>query len=415
MQKEKIVAAIDLKAFYAYVECVDRNLDPWKTPLVVCDKERGKNTIILSVSPYLKKKGVPSRLRIRDLPKGFDYVYAVPRMERYIQRSSEVVSIFLDFISEEDLHVYSIDESFLDLTSYLDYYKMTPIELVKHIKNTIKEKTGLETTAGIGNNLFLSKVALDIYAKKEKDGIATIFKKDIKTKLWPITPLNKIWGIGERMEKRLNKLNIFDVKDLATADMTYMMKHFGIIGEQLVNHANGIDDSDIRVKYIPNDTSLTVGQVLFKDYSINEIPLIIREMCDDLCLRLRLEKKLTKVVSLMIGYSKEGGFMRQMSLLMPSDNGDYLFGALMEIFNKFVLDRPIRRVSLVFSSLIPLPNYEQLSLFEELNTNREDRSLEKTIDKIKQRYGMNCILRASALTENSTAIERHNQIGGHRK
>jgi DNA polymerase V len=415
MKQEKTIAVIDLKAFYSFVECLDRGLDPYTTPLVVCDKDRGKNTIILSVSPYLKSKGVPSRLRYKELPSGFDYIYAVPRMERYIERSSEVISILLDFVSEEDLHVYSIDEAFIDLTTYLNYYKKTPTELVEYIIKTIKEKTELTATGGIGPNFFLAKVALDIYAKKEANGIAVMKYEDIESKLWPIKPLSKIWGIGPRMEARLNAIGIKRVKELALADMTYIRKHFGIMGEQMVNHANGIDDSDIREVYIPKDTSLSIGQVLFKDYSKEEAPLIIREMSDDLSLRLRLENKLTNVVSLFIGYSKEGGFNRQLSLIAPTDDRDELYEALMEIYNKYIQDYPIRRVGLNFSKLQSLDEYEQLKLFEDPKISKEKRDLQRAIDMIQIKFGKNKILRCSALLENSTIIERHNQIGGHRR
>ena len=247
----KTIAVIDLKAFYSFVECVDRGLDAWTTPLVVADKERGKNTIVLSVSPFLKERGVPSRLRIRDLPKEYDYVYAVPRMERYIEKSAEVVRIMMEYVSDEDIHVYSIDEAFLDITSYLNYYKMTPLQLVSKIIQTIKEKTGLQATAGIGDNFFLSKVALDIYAKHEKNGIATMRLKDVKNKLWPISPLTKIWGIGERTAVKLNSLGLYNMGELANADKDFIHSHFGIMGDQLIAHANGIDESDIHEVYVP--------------------------------------------------------------------------------------------------------------------------------------------------------------------
>ena len=203
--EKRVIAVIDLKAFYSYVECLDRGLDPWTTPLVVADKNRGTNTIVLSVSPYLKKKGIPSRCRIKELPKRYKYIYAVPRMERYLEKSADVINVLYQFVSEEDVHAYSIDEAFVDLTSYLKYYDKTPLEMVSTIINTIKEETGLQATAGIGDNFFLAKVALDIYAKKEKSGIATLSNNEIKEKLWPITPLSKMWGIGSHMEIRLNQ------------------------------------------------------------------------------------------------------------------------------------------------------------------------------------------------------------------
>ena len=412
----KTIAVIDLKAFYSFVECVDRGLDAWTTPLVVADKERGKNTIVLSVSPYLKARGVPSRLRIRDLPKGYDYVYAVPRMQRYIEKSAEVVRIMMDFVSEEDIHVYSIDEAFLDITSYLNYYKMTPLQLVSKIIQTIKEKTGLQATAGIGDNFFLSKVALDIYAKHEKNGIATMKQKDIKTKLWPISPLTKIWGIGERTAVKLNSLAIYNVGELANADKNFIHDHFGIMGDQLIAHANGIDESDVHEVYVPKSTSLSLGQVLFKDYKKDEVTTIIREMCDDLSQRLRSEGKQCELVSLYIGYSKEtmGGFSRQMSLLHPTDDTEELFNALMEIKHKYIQDLPIRRIGINFGKLSN-GGFKQIDMFGDAKKEKDNHDLFKAMDKLKDKYGKNILLRASALTENSTAIERHNQIGGHRK
>ena len=179
MDKRRHIAVIDLKAFYSFVECVDRGLDAWKVPLVVADKERGKNTIVLSVSPYLKSKGIPSRLRIKELPPGYDYIYATPRMERYIEKSSEVVGIMGEFVSFEDIFVYSIDEAFIDLTTYIDYYKKSDVEIVETIINTIKEKTGLQATGGVGDNFFLAKIALDVYAKTAKNGIAVVRKEDL--------------------------------------------------------------------------------------------------------------------------------------------------------------------------------------------------------------------------------------------
>lgn len=416
MPQNRTIAVIDLKAFYSFVECVDRGLDAWSTPLVVADKDRGKNTIVLSVSPYLKSKGVPSRLRIRDLPKGYKYIYAVPRMERYIEKSAEVVRIMMEFVSHEDIHVYSIDEAFLDITSYLNYYKLTPLQLVSKIIKRIKDKTGLQATGGIGNNFFLAKVALDIYAKHEKNGIATLYEKDIQTKLWPITPLTKIWGIGERTAAKLNAIGIFTMGDLANSNRDYIHDHFGIIGDQLVDHANGIDESDIHEVYIPKSTSLSLGQVLFKDFNKDNAVTIIREMCDDLSLRLRKESKLAELVSLYIGYSKDtmGGFSRQMSLLQPTDDTEELFKALMEIYNEHIENYPIRRIGINFGKLTT-SGYKQMNMFEDTKKQKNNHDLLKTMDKLKDKYGNNILLRASALTEDSTAIERHNQIGGHRK
>ena len=415
-KKNRVIAVIDLKAFYSFVECVDRGLDAWKVPLVVADKERGKNTIVLSVSPYLKARGVPSRLRINDLPKGYDYIYAVPRMARYIEKSSEVVSIMMQYVAPEDVFVYSIDEAFLDLTTYIEYYKKTPHDLVNMIIEGIKDQTGLQATAGIGDNFFLAKVALDIYAKHEKTGIAIMHQEDVQEKLWPITPLSKIWGIGQRTEAKLNAMGIHTMKDLALSNRSYIKSIFGVMGEQLIDQANGIDEADMHEVYIPKEKSLTYGQVLFKDFNKNNIVTILREMTDDLASRMRKEGKKAEVVHLYIGYSKRelGGFSRQISLLTSTDDTEVLFSAVMEIFNKFVEDKPIRNVGINFGKLSS-SGYQQINLFEESGKQANRRDLYVAMDKIQLKYGKNILLRASALTEDSTAIERHNQIGGHRK
>lgn len=415
MKKVRSIAVIDLKAFYSFVECVDRGLDPWKTPLVVADKERSVNTIVLSVTPYLKSKGVPSRLRIKDLPKKFDYIYATPRMSRYIEKSSEVVGIMLDFFDASDIHVYSIDEAFIDITSYLDYYKKTPMELVEMILSEIKSRTSLQATAGIGDNFFLAKVALDIYAKKEKNGIAVMHEKDVKTKLWPITPLSKIWGIGERTEIKLNKLGIFSVKDLALANREFIHKKFGIMGDQLIDHANGKDEADIHEIYIPKETSLSTAQVLFRDYTKDEAPTLLREMCDGLSLKMRNVGKKTSVVSCFIGYSKNGGgFSRQMSLLCSTDDTLTLYNAIMEIYKKHIKDMPIRHLGISFGKLSNATN-QQLNLFQEEKEQVENHDLQLAIDKIHNKFGPNMLYRASALTEESNLIERNSFIGGHKK
>ena len=412
--ERRVITVIDLKAFYSYVECLDRGLDPWSTPLVVADKERGTNTIVLSVSPYLKKRGIPSRCRIKELPKRYKYIYAIPRMERYLEKSAEVVNVLYSFVSEEDVHVYSIDEAFVDLTSYLKYYNKSPIEMVATIINRIKEITGLQATAGIGDNFFLAKVALDIYAKKEKNGIATASSDEIKEKLWPITPLSKMWGIGSRMEIRLNQLGLFTVKDIATSNLEFLQSKFGV-GEQLWRHANGMDDADIHEEYVPKERSLSLGQVLFRDYNKNEMLTIIREMTDDLSSRMRNQRKKAHVISLFIGYSQDlGGFARRMTLPFATDDTHYLLDGILEVYYRFIKDLPIRRVSLCFGGLTT-SSFQQLCLFEDEKEQIKRQDLQIALDTLHSKYGKNSILRASALLEESTIRERNEYIGGHRR
>ena len=413
--EKRTIAVIDLKAFYSYVECLDRGLDPWKTPLVVADKDRGTNTIVLSVSPYLKKHGVPSRCRIKELPKKFKYVYATPRMERYLEKSADVVGVLYHFVAEEDVHVYSIDEAFVDLTTYLSYYKMTPLQMVTTIINQIKEETGLQATAGIGDNFFLAKVALDIYAKTAKNGIARLSSNEIKEKLWPITPLHKVWSIGQRTEAKLNTMNIFTVKDIATSNPDYLKSKFGVMGEQLWRHANGIDDADIHEKYEPKERSFSLGQVLFRDYQKDEAITIIREMVDTLTSRMRNENKMCNTVSLYIGYSKKlGGFARRTTLLSASDDSKVILEAVLEIYQRYISDLPIRNIGIYFGGLAPA-SHQQLNLFENDKEQIDRLNLQKAVDVLHSKYGNNSVLRASSLLEESTIKERNEYIGGHRK
>ncbi len=412
---ERVIAVIDLKSFYSYVECVDRGLDPFTTPLIVADKERGPNTIVMSVTPYLKSFGIPSVLRVKELPKKFNYIFATPRMTRYVEKSAQIVALFMRYFAKEDIHVYSIDESFIDMTSYLKYYDKTPVELVQMIIDAIKDETGLMATAGIGDNFFLAKVALDIYAKHEKTGIATMHKEDVPTKLWPITPLSKIWGIGSRLERRLNSYSIFTVQDLAFSNRDFIKAKLGIIGEQLIDHANGIDESDIHENYVPKETSFSLGQTLIRDYTKDEVPLLLREMVDDLSLRLRNEEKLTSVVSLGVAYAKlQGGFSRQMTLLGATDESEKLLEAIMEIYKKHIQDIPIRQLYISFGKLTSRRS-QQLNIFEDTEKQVQNHNLQLAVDKLHNRYGKDIITRASALLDESTVKMRHGQIGGHRK
>jgi DNA polymerase V len=318
-------------------------------------------------------------------------------------------------VAYEDIHVYSIDEAFIDMTSYLPYYEVTPVEFVEMLIKKINDETGLTATGGIGDNFFLAKVALDVFAKHEKNGIAVLRQNEIKERMWPITPLTKIWGIGPRLEIRLNKLGIFTLGDLATSDKEFIVSKFGIMGEQMYNHANGIDEADVHEVYIPKEHSLDIGQVLPRDFNAIETKTIMREMIDDLSFRMREEGKLTNRVSLYIGYSIEGGFARQMTLLTPTDDASKLLEACLEIYDKYMdVTRAVRRVGIGFGKLKD-DDYRQLNLFEDNEDQIKVQDMQKAIDILHKKFGKNSILRASALMEGSTAIERHNQIGGHRK
>lgn len=287
---KRSIIAIDLKSFFAACECIERNLDMYTTPLIVCSNNKGALT--LAVTPYLKNLGINSRSRIYDLPKNIKYLKVPPRMGLYQKKSKEVIKVYEEYISSEDMHIYSIDEVFLDVTNYLSLYKKTPYELALFILNKVKEKTGLVAAAGIGPNIILAKVAMDLDAKNSKNNIALWSFKDVKNKLWKIEPLSKMWGIGFRMEKNLNSLGIFSIKDLACFNKNILKEKYGILGLELWNHANGIDLTTVSdLNREPKNKSISHGQVLFKDYNAKNITLIMKETIDLLTKKIKRYQK----------------------------------------------------------------------------------------------------------------------------
>ena len=415
MKEERHILCIDLKSFFASCECVERGLDPFSYPLVVANPNQGGGAITLAVTPYLKAQGVPSRGRIYEIPKNIKYEIAKPRMSLYIKKSEEVVNIYLNYIAKEDLHIYSIDECFLDVTHYLKLYKKSDYELALDILKTIYKKTGLTATCGIGSNMLLAKVSMDIEAKHNKDCIAKWTNDDIQTKLWNISPLSKMWGIGSHMERNLNKLGIYSIKDLALTPKNVLKEKYGVIGEELWEHANGIDDSIISMfNYTPKSHSYSHSQVLFKDYNANNIRIIISEMVEVLTARLRKNNKQSTVIGFGIGYSKNigGGFYHSIKLDNPTDNTKDITKVCNLIFDEYYDNSPIRKVSISCGGICSKQGV-QLNLFDDYKNIRKTEDLEKTVDNIKERFGKNSILKASSLLEDSTAIARNGKIGGH--
>lgn len=412
------IICIDLKSFFAACECIEKGFDPFTFPLVVANPDQGNGAITLAVTPYLKTLGVKSRGRLYEIPKNIKYYIAKPQMSLYLKKSNEVVKIYLDFVSEDDLHVYSIDECFLDVTNYLKLYKKTDYELAKDILKKVKEKTGLTATVGIGPNMLLAKVAMDIEAKHKKDCIAKWEFKDIPTKLWNISPLSKMWGIGHRMEKRLNQMRLYSIGDIAKTDKMILKQRFGVMGEELWNHANGIDTTLIKDlnKKKAKEKSYSQSQVLFKDYSDKNIGIIISEMVESLTARLRYNSKECTCIGLGITYSKNigGSFYHQIKLESPTDEDKEIIKVCNVIFDRFYEDLPIRKVTVVLNGLIGKVG-KQLNLFEDSKKSLDEESINKVVDKIKAKYGKNSLLKASNLLQDSTAIERNNKIRGHSK
>lgn len=411
---ERVIAVIDLKSFYASCECACRHLDIFTTPLVCCDPYRSASSVVMSATPYLKKKyGIPNVCRRRDLPIVPGMIYAVPRMSYYLQISAKVVSIFLDYVAAEDLHVYSVDESFLNLGPYLNLYHCSPEELVKRIQKDIKKKLGLVATAGIGPNMFLAKIALDNEGKKKPPFIAHWNYEDVPSKLWTISPITKIWSIAAGTSSHLARIGIRSVYELAHAPDELLQKEFGIMGEQLKSLANGCDESDIAAKYTPENVSLSLGQTLRRAYYPSEALLLLREMVDDLSNRLRSAGFLCEKVSVWASYGERGTFGKQMALPIATDDTNSLYDAVKEVFS-YGLELPIRGLSLAFGKLTRA-SHEQGSLFLASEERQERQQLDISLDAIRSRYGKNSVLRCSSLLSGSTIKTRHEQIGGHKQ
>lgn len=405
--KERVIMSIDLKSFFASCECVNKGLDPFSTPLVVADTSRGNGAMTLAVTPYLRNKGVNSRSRVFELPKNIKIIFAKPRMKLYETYSEKVREIFKSFISEEDIHIYSIDEVFMDVTDYLKYYKMTDIELAKTIMKTIKDKTGLTSTCGIGPNIFLSKVAMDVEAKHNKEFIAKWTFNDIETKLWNLEPLSTIWGIGKNTEKKLNNLGIKKVKDINNYTRDFYIRRFGnVAGNDIWCKANGIDFTTIKdLNERTRDKSISMSQILYRDYSKEEAILIVKEMNDMLSKKLRRMNKTTKLVYLGINYSRDlcKSFKETILLNESEDIPERIYEVLEYIYYKNIENLPIRKVTIAYSKLSD-KKCTQLSLFE--NNIIENDEYHKAIDKINERFGDTSLLRASSLLKNSTIKNR---------
>lgn len=496
--KSKTYICIDLKSFYASVECMKRNLNPLTTNLVVADSSRTEKTICLAVTPSLKALGIPGRARLFDVVQKvkeinyerkknnnfkpfvresfnidelnkhpeykLSYIVAPPHMAHYIDISSKIYSIYLKYVSEEDIHVYSIDEVFIDITSYIN--NTTSKEFTQKIIKNVLLETNITATAGIGTNMYLAKVAMDILAKKipaDENGvrIAELDEMNYRKYLWNHKPLKDFWRVGNGYVKRLEKLGLYTMGDIAKCSVgssndyyneDLLYKEFGINAELLIDHAWGYEPTTIKdVKsYIPQATSLSSGQVLSCGYECDKALLIAKEMMDLLSLDLVEKKVLTNQITLYLGYdsfseniltSYDGPIeIDYYGRKIPkSSHGslnlqDYtsstttLVNSISTLFKKIANPKLlIKRINISANNLIPLSTYthqnkyKQISLFDnekniqkDIEEKTKEAKLQNTIINIKKKYGKNAILKGMNLEEASTAKERNNQIGGHK-
>ena len=492
---EKTYICIDLKSFYASVECVERGLDPLKTNLVVADEERTEKTICLAVSPSLKQYGVGGRARLfeviskvkeinklrkkqnsykpftgrssnddelkKDKTKELSFIIAKPRMAHYIDTSAKIYSIYLKYLSSDDIFVYSIDEIFADITNYLKYYNLAPEELVTKIINDIYKQTGITATAGIGTNLFLAKVAMDIVAKHTKPNkygvrIAKLDEMTYRKQIWYHKPITDIWRVGKGIAKRLEKYGIYTMGDIARCSIQnedLLYKLFGINAELLIDHAWGYEPCTIESikSYTPNNRCITSGQVLDYPYNYKETKLVICEMADSLALDLTAKSLVTDKLTLTIGYdiqninnNYEGEITTDfygrkipkhahgtITLTHKTSSSKIIMNALIKLYDKIIDPKLlIKRINLTAIDVtdekleIHKTKYHQLDLFSdsEKQTNilenekkeeSKERKLQGTLLNIKEKYGKNSILKLMDLEKAATTKKRNEQIGGH--
>lgn len=419
MNGNKIYLCIDLKSFYASVECVERGWDPLTARLVVADPERSEKTICLAVSPALKQMGVPNRCRVFQIPKEIPYKMAPPRMQLYIDYAAEIYGVYLKYIAKEDIQVYSIDEAFLDVTNYLHLYQMTAVELGRKIMQDILDTTGIPAACGVGTNLYLAKVALDIMAKHETDRIAYLDEARYREKLWKHKPLTDFWRVGRGTVERLSNMGICTMEEIAHARESLLYKAFGIDAELLIDHAWGrepVTIADIKA-YRPKNTSFSSGQVLPRDYEYEEGVLVVKEMADLLCLDLVDQGLVTSHISLVIGYSNQKCFepaKGSTTLRSATSSNRRLLSYVEQLYRRIV--RPgayIRRITLTYTGVMT-EDYQQFDLFSNPEETKKDVKAQRAVISIKQRYGRNAILKGMNLEESATTIERNGQIGGHK-
>lgn len=419
MERTPVYICIDLKSFYASVECVERKLDPMKTNLVVADLSRTEKTICLAVSPAMKAKGVPGRCRVFEIPKGIEYIAAPPRMQLYIDYSAEIYSIYLKYIAKEDIHVYSIDEVFMDVTAYLGMYRMTARELSRTIMEDVLNSTGITAACGIGTNLYLAKIALDITAKHVEDHIGFLDEEAYCKKLWDHRPLTDFWRIGPGISGRLERSGMLTMKDVAMADASMLYKMFGIDAELLIDHAWGQETTtmaDIKA-YKPKTSGISSGQVLGCDYPFEKGKLIVKEMADLLCLELVDRGLLTDSITLHVGYSnRENKNPAHGSISMPvtTSSAKRIIRYVTELYERIV-DRyaMIHRVTLSFNHVVD-ERYVQYDLFTDPAELEKEHKLQETMLDIKKKFGKNAVLKGMNLQEGAKTMERNGQIGGHR-
>ena len=449
------IAFIDMKSFYASVECVERGLNPLTTSLCVMSRADNCNGLILASSPVFKEVfGKNNVGRSYDLPfdikdRSFSYYNArrfgmkitpeyiqhveswakktlivPPRMNLYIEKNIQILNVLKNYVPDEDIHPYSIDEGFIDLTQSLNYFikdttksRREKLDIIcAKIQRDIWKKTGVFSTIGMSNaNPLLAKLALDNEAKKTKTMRANWSYEDVETKVWNIKSLTDFWGIGSRTEKRLNKLKIYSIRDLANANPDILKKEFGIIGVQLWFHANGVDESKPSVPYKPKSKGLGNSQVLPKDYTLkSQIELVLSEMAEQVAIRLRRARKKAKSIHITISYSRieEKRPLVASQKIKPTQNTKELTDYVLALFRKKYTGGAVRSIAVRYDNLVD-DNITIISLFDDIKAIEKQEKIDKTLDSIRDKYGFLAVQNGSILMEGSRVKERSKLVGGH--
>ena len=443
--QEHSYLCIDLKCFYASVECVDRGLDPMTEPLVVADTSRGRNTICLAISPALKAQGIRNRCRLFEIPEDVRYRAVTPHMRRYMEVSAQIYAMYLEFFSAEDIHVYSIDECFIDATPYLALYRATPRELATRIIRRVQERTGICATAGIGTNLFLAKVALDITAKHAEDHIGYLDEESFKCLIWPHRPITDIWGIGPGVARRLAAMGAYDLGGVALLGERVLRQEFGVNAELLYDHAWGIEPCTIAEihAYKPRVHSTCNGQVLSRPYDSEEARVVLREMVDASALDL-VEKGLAcGHISLFVSYAAERGPLpeepptgnaarlfcgehgtRRLGRAVPGAAASRKLGELTNSRAKLTEEfmwlwdatvdpnQEVKKLNIGLGALVP-EEFSSGTLFTNVAAEASEHRLAQATLAVKHRFGKNSLVRGTSFKACATGRERNQQVGGH--
>ena len=417
-RKQRTYLCIDMKSFYASVECAERGLNPFETDLVVADPSRGQGGICLAITPKMKSRGIPNRCRLFQIPDSIKYEVARPRMKLYIEYSADIYAIYLKYFDPRDIHVYSIDEVFIDVTDYLAVYGMNGKSLAKKLMNEIAATKHIPATAGIGTNLFLAKIALDITAKHAEDRIGYLDEAIFRSTLWDHEPITDFWQIAAGTAKRLRHYGIYTMRGISQADPKLLYKVFGVNAELLIDHAWGRESclmEDIK-NYRSKSHSVSFSQILPRDYNYEEARIVLREMILHGCHELMRRHVVTQKIWIAVGYSKERLPMAHGQSRLPSavSVSSVMQPVVMQLYDS-ITDRetPIRRLAVSFCDVCD-EECQGYDFFTDWDAVDRERRREKAVMEMAEKYGKNALLRGTSLLDAATQRERNEMIGGHR-